>query len=71
MQAVIDAMSTPQPLWGSSKHSRSLADLGYLSVGIDDGWQSCGSGVAGSFHDAAGNPLVNTSRFPLQLLQVK
>ena len=30
----------------------------------DLGWEACGSGVDGSFHDAAGNPLVNTTKLP-------
>ena len=42
----------------------SLADLGYISVGLDDAWQACGTGVNGSFHDAEGNPLVDTKKFP-------
>ena len=42
----------------------SLADLGYNYAGLDDNWQACGTGVHGSFHDADGNPLVNTQRFP-------
>ena len=43
----------------------SLADLGYVSAGVDDGWQACGAGVQGSFHDAEGRPIVNTTRFPV------
>ena len=42
---------------------RSLASLGYVQANLDDGWQACGRGVNGSFHDAAGNPLFN-ARFP-------
>eukprot|EP00729_Bicosta_minor_P027833 gene27833-10256_t len=42
----------------------SLQDLGYSSIGLDDGWQACGTGVHGSYHDANGQPLVNKSRFP-------
>merc|ERR1719401_2150442 len=42
----------------------SLADLGYVSVGLDDGWQHCRGGVNGSFHDAEGNPLIDTRKFP-------
>ena len=42
----------------------SLADLGFSSVGVDDGWEACGAGVNGSFHDAAGNPMINTTSFP-------
>lgn len=42
----------------------SLADLGYVDVGIDDGWQQAGAGLNGGFHDASGHPIVNTSKFP-------
>lgn len=44
----------------------SLADLGYTNVGLDDAWQMCGAGKQwnSSFHDGAGFPIVNASRFP-------
>jgi alpha-galactosidase len=42
----------------------SLADLGYTHVGLDDNWQNCGAGVNGSFHNANGDPIINTQRFP-------
>ena len=42
----------------------SLLDLGYQYIGLDDGWQSCAAGVNGSFYDADGNPIVNTTKFP-------
>ena len=42
----------------------SLLDVGYSRVGLDDGWQACGAGINGSFHDAHGIPIVNGSRFP-------
>lgn len=42
----------------------SLADLGYNNFGIDDGWEDCGAGVNGSFHDINGNPLIDKTRFP-------
>lgn len=42
----------------------SLWDLGYVRVGEDDGWEACGTGVNGSFHDASGVALVNASKFP-------
>ena len=43
----------------------SLLDLGYSTAGIDDGWQKCNSGPQGvGFHDAAGYPIVDTSKFP-------
>lgn len=37
---------------------------GYVSIGLDDSWQDCGSGLNKSFHTAHGIPLVNTARFP-------
>ena len=43
---------------------RSLLQHGYSSIGLDDNWQACGAGINGSFHDAAGHPLVNTAAFP-------
>lgn len=42
----------------------SLKDAGYASVGLDDYWQACGTGVNGSFHNASGYPLVNLELFP-------
>jgi len=42
----------------------SLHELGYQYVGLDDGWQLCGAGVNGSFHDAEGRPLVDEAKFP-------
>lgn len=42
----------------------SLSSLGYTQVGVDDGWQACGSGWNGSFHTQDGRPLVNLTRFP-------
>jgi alpha-galactosidase len=42
----------------------SLLDHGYESIGLDDNWQACGTGINGSFHDANGHPLVNTATFP-------
>ena len=42
----------------------SLADVGYDTVGVDEGWEACGEGVGGGQHDAQGNPLANLKRFP-------
>eukprot|EP01052_Picozoa_sp_SAG31_P004901 SAG31_NODE_208_length_20313_cov_6.143119_18_plen_292_part_00 len=42
----------------------SLLEIGYNHIGIDDGWQACGTGINGSFHDAQGHPLINLTRFP-------
>ena len=57
MEAVMDAMV-------DSSRGFSLKSLGYQSVGLDDGWQDCGAGVNGSFHDASGEPIINTKKFP-------
>ena len=42
----------------------SLLELGYNRVGIDDGWQDCGAGTNGSFHDASGILLWKRTKFP-------
>lgn len=43
----------------------SLCDLGYCDVGLDDWWQDCTGGAEGyNYHDEAGRPVVNTTRFP-------
>jgi len=40
-------------------------DAVLLQVGLDDNWQKCGSlNGERAFHDADGNPLVNTDTFP-------
>lgn len=38
--------------------------MGYNDFGIDEGWEDCKAGPGGTQHDAAGNPLINTTRFP-------
>jgi hypothetical protein len=50
--------------WSIGGRKVSLADVGYSSVGIDEGWEGCGQGVNGTQHDAHGNPVINTYRFP-------
>jgi len=43
----------------------SLCDLGYCDVGLDDNWQNCKGGADGNhYHDADGNPVINTDTFP-------
>jgi alpha-galactosidase len=54
-------------LWDVDGHVQlaSLLDVGYARVGIDEGWEDCGAGVGGrGHHDAAGNPLIDTVKFP-------
>ena len=41
----------------------SLIELGYDRIGMDDNWQACGAGINGSFHDAKGVPLCESSRY--------
>ena len=45
----------------------SLCDIGYCSVGVDEGWENC-SGVNASAgmrqHDSAGLPLIDHKSFP-------
>ena len=57
IQSVVDAVAQP-------RHGTSLRQLGYMIIGLDDAWQACGDGIGGSFHDASGNPLIDTARFP-------
>jgi hypothetical protein len=58
MEAAMEALAKKR----SDGHS--LADLGYVTAGLDDAWQACGTGVDGSFHGVHGEPLVNTTTFP-------
>lgn len=44
--------------------AKNLLELGYDTIGVDDGWQDCGAGRHGGFHDQDGKPLVNKTRFP-------
>jgi alpha-galactosidase len=44
--------------------SSGLLAAGYKEVGIDMGWEGCGLGVNGSYHDEDGSPLVDLERFP-------
>jgi alpha-galactosidase len=59
---VIDALATPRPIWDG--RNASLVSLGYTRVGIDEGWEKCGAGVNGSWHDQSGRPIVDTHLFP-------
>ena len=49
-----------------SRGGASLADFGYTDVGLDDGWQKCGSygPKQYTYHSAAGKPMIDTARFP-------
>ena len=69
MEVVMEAvMVAKQRDW------RSLSDLGFTSVGLDDAWQgfdsgkpgidACQRGYNGTFHDEHGNPLWAKATFP-------
>jgi alpha-galactosidase len=47
------------------KHT-SLAELGYSDIGIDDGWQKCGSYGPEKYryHSALGNPVLDERKWP-------
>ena len=57
MERMADALAD------TSRGGVSLKALGYVNVGLDDGWQDCGKGVNGSFHDGDGKPLINSKKF--------
>jgi hypothetical protein len=44
--------------------NKSLHDVGYQFANLDDGWQDCGKGVNGGFHDKDGFPMMNPVTFP-------
>eukprot|EP00937_MAST-01D_sp_MAST-1D-sp2_P000108 g108.t1 len=60
MLLAMDALHKPRPQLDPPV---SLQQLGYSDVGLDGGWARC-EGVNGSYHDAAGQLLVNETRFP-------
>ena len=62
MLAAIESLHKPRPL-GPGGKLVSLQDLGYTDVGLDGGWARC-EGVNGTYHDAAGQLLINTTKFP-------
>lgn len=58
LQAQVDCLTRVRP----GNNGRSLLDLGYKSIGLDDGWQVCGPH---GYHDkTTGKPIVNLTRFP-------
>ena len=61
----IDAVTAKN--WTVDGETVSLADVGYSSVGIDEGWEGCGQGVTvngrKTQHYANGTPAIN-NKFP-------
>jgi len=62
MESIMDRMA--ERVHAVDGEPTSLVDLGYSNCGLDDNWQQCHAGAFDSFHDANGNPLINTDRFP-------
>ncbi len=58
LSSAVEGLFAPLPGGGS------LFSAGFTDLGIDDGWEACGAGVNGSYHDGGGRPLINTTRFP-------
>jgi alpha-galactosidase len=64
IEAQVDALVVRnRTVAGRSGHT-SLFDMGYSTCGIDEGWEACGAGVNHTQHDAQGNPMVDTKKFP-------
>ena len=62
MSEIYRAMAQRHP--GTDGKPVSLVDLGYVHAGVDDGWQLCGSGPAGGFHNGSGYPSIDPAKFP-------
>ena len=58
---MFDALNAPI---GGDAGNTTMVSAGYTMITLDLGWEACGAGVDGSFHDAAGNPIVNTTKLP-------
>jgi alpha-galactosidase len=64
IQAQIDALVVRNRTVHGRPGFTSLSDMGYSTCGIDEGWEACGAGVNGTQHDAKGNPMIDTKKFP-------
>ena len=62
MSDIIRAMAQRRPPARGDGAPLSLVDLGYTHAGVDDGWQLCGSGAAGGFHNASGYPNIDPAK---------
>lgn len=65
IRQAIDAITDKN--WTVDGEVVSLADIGYASVGIDEGWEGCGMGITvkgrKTQHYANGTPAIN-AKFP-------
>ena len=64
IESVIDALTVPNRTVRGWEGKVSLCDLGYCSVGIDEGWEGCGLGVNQTQHYLNGTPAINPKLFP-------
>jgi alpha-galactosidase len=64
IEAQIDAMTVRDRKVIGRAGNTSLLDIGYSTCGIDEGWEACGKGINGTQHDANGNPVVDSVKFP-------
>jgi len=64
MLEAADALVTRNRTLPGDSAPVSLCDLGYCSVGVDEGWEGCGAGVNGTQHDAQGHPTIDKKSFP-------
>ena len=60
--AQIDALVLPRERADGT--TTTLQQLGFNSVGIDEGYEGCGLGVNGTVHTADGTPTIDPARFP-------
>ena len=69
IESVMEALARKEirTMPDGSQEMVSLCDIGYCNVGLDDGWQECGSARAApgmNYHAKDGSPIVNITRFP-------
>jgi hypothetical protein len=64
MLRAIDALVAPNRTIRGKANQSLCKDVGFCSVGVDEGWEMCGAGVNGTQHDAQGLPTINSTRFP-------
>merc|ERR1719272_76196 len=60
----IAALVNKSMVGADGKTPTSLYDVGFHTIGIDEGWEGCGQGVNHTQHDAKGNPVIDTKKFP-------
>jgi len=59
-----EKMTTAANAFVDASRGSTLKDVGYINVGLDDYYQLCHAGAAGSFHNASGYPIIDHTKFP-------